>query len=207
LTSDFGFDLANFLKVDVLDNVKHTQVGVIHKDVDNLEKINVDKMVNDKHTLDGVMHDVVECPSQVRVDVNFYDNDGEQVIHNGKERCTQIAAIIKIDDNKENINKEKILFKRACDRIIKSLKKKYYKNFNVIVEDDVNSMFDIGCGDEINYNGVDVQQDDGRTRPRDVFSIVDVIELVDDGLCIPPRWCDVYFGVLDGRDWVFHDGG
>jgi len=75
------------------------------------------------------------------------------------------------------------------------------------VEDDVNSMFDIGCGDEINYNGVDVQQDDGRTRPRDVFSIVDVIELVDDGRCIPPRWCDVYFGVLDGRDWVFHDGG
>jgi len=236
-----------------LEKVKHTQVGVVHKIVE------VD-IENDKHTQDGVVH-VVESLSQVRVDDNF-NNDGEQVIHNGYERCTQNAAIIKINENfneevqvnfdevneinkeketkkvqvnftiKENginneanfrekfnedvnnekrINKEKFLFKIACRKIINSLKKMVdnQKNFNLDMEKSDISIFDYG-GD---INKYDVMLlDDGRLWPRtrcDVdVSCHDIsADLVDDGRCIPPRWCDVCFGVMDGRDWVFHDGG
>jgi len=77
------------------------------------------------------------------------------------------------------------------------------------MEKSVISIFDYG-GD---INKYDVMLlDDGRLWPCtrcDVdVSCHDIsADLVDDGRCIPPRWCDVCFGVMDGRDWVFHDGG
>jgi len=116
------YDNITCVKVDVIDATQDRvckSVDVDQKDdeipqvevddVEILENVNVevDKLEKVKHTQVGVMH-VVESLSQVRVDDNFSDDDGEQVFHNGIERCTQNAAIINIDENfdKEVINTE-----------------------------------------------------------------------------------------------------
>jgi len=84
------------------------------------------------------------------------------------------------------------------------------KNFNLDVEKCDISKFDYGG--EINKEDV-MLLDDGRCRPRDYFSVDDFygvgVWLRDDGRLIPRKICDVvnYFEVVDGRLWVFHDGG
>jgi len=102
----------SFLKVDVLEKVKHTQVGVVHKIVE------VDIIVNDKHTQDGVVHDV-EAPSQFRVDDYFIYNDGEQEVLSVIEQCTHQTPI-NVSDN--IINKEIV--------INKEVQANFYDTFN-----------------------------------------------------------------------------
>jgi len=55
-------------------------------------------------------------------------------------------------------------------------------------------------------DGVKVKLDDGRMRPRDDSDDFNVL-LRDDGRLIPRRFCVDFIDVIDGRLWMFHDGG
>jgi len=211
-------------EVNFLDNVEHTQVGVMqaNDEVDYLEK--------DKHTQDVLHKNDVDIPTHVGVDENFIVRDGEQEVLSVNERSTHQTAIKKLNnkinkevienfqDDKEKIdkeiekkiNKEEILFKIACNKIIKSLKKLKVNgsNFKMGFKDQVvRPMVDID-------GGVKVVLDDGRFRPRDYFcDVVNdfgfIVVLLDDGRMRPRRCYDVsdYFYDGDGQNRVFNDGG
>jgi len=131
------------------------------------------------------------------------------------EKINKEINIIKKDliqdtfgDNNYEDNKENILIKRACDKIFVSLKKyahqnffnhvdnEFIKNFNMVKKLEIFNVVDGIAGtlysfvDDCWHVGVDLVLDDGRLRPRDYFWDV-----------------DDYFDVMDGRKWVFHDGG
>jgi len=264
-------DIVKNLKVDISENGEHTQVGVMHIeveiDVDIMEDVEhaqvgvlqvkdiveVTEVEVDKHTQDGVLQVV---PTQVGVDENFIDNGGEQEVLSVNEQSTHPTAIKDIDNkvNKENeevqanfknnkdkidkeieykINRDKIFFKRACNKIINSLKKLYVQKYfncvdgcdhkfvkntygsvveNLEIFNVVNGKAGTFC-DAVDNIG-NLVLDDGRLRPRDCFYGVDVhcndgsVWLQDDGRLIPRRFCnDVISDMTDGRKWCFHDGG
>jgi len=86
------------------------------------------------------------------------------------------------------------------------------RNFNLEMENrDIISKFGSGCDGVFKNCGVGDQVDDGRFRPCEKccigFGYDFDVWMLDDGRLVPPRLCDVYFCVMDGRQWVFHDGG
>jgi len=198
-------------EVNFLDNVEHTQVGVMQANDE------VDYLVKDKHTQDVLHKNDVDIPTHVGVDENFIVRDGEQVVHKGYEQCTQRATILMTNEmfNKENekqINKENFLFKKACNRIFNSLKKRSvekcdlkfcFKSGDIFKMDDgrVRPRSSCDCG-------VSLQGDDGRLRPRAKvdFGVVSVDLVLDDGRCRPRDNFYVGDNFCNVGAWMRDDG-
>jgi len=89
----------------------------------------------------------------------------------------------------------------ACAKIVKSLRVNVVENLEIfnVVDGKTGTFYDF-------VDGVKVKLDDGRMRPRDDGDDFNVL-LRDDGRLIPRRFCVDFNNVMDGRLWMFNDGG